>query len=56
MFAVERDVGEIELRGLDLGRILFVQIAHLDDVRMPKERVGVEVHLAVEREHLPSPV
>ena len=50
--AVERDVREIELRRLDLRRVLLVEVAHLDDVRMAEQRVAVEVELRVERDHL----
>ena len=50
--AVERDVREVELRRFDLGRILLVEVAHRDDVGMAEQRVGVEVELGVERDHL----
>ena len=47
--AVELDVVEAELGGFDFERILFVQVAQLDDVLVAVERVVVEVHLGVER-------
>ena len=50
--AVERDVRQVELRRFDFGRILFVEIAKRDDVRMTEQRVRVEVELGVERDHL----
>jgi hypothetical protein len=48
--AIERNVIEIEFRGLDFRRVFFVEIAHRDDIRMAEERVIVEVHLGVERD------
>ena len=50
--AVERDVREVEFRGLDLGRVFLVQITHRDDVGMTKKCVRVEIELRVERNHL----
>ena len=50
--AVERDVRQVELRGLDLGGILLVEIAHGDDLGMAEQRVVVEIQLGVERQHL----
>ena len=47
--AVELDVGEVELAGLDLGRVFLVQVALGDDLGMAEQRVGVEVELGVER-------
>src|SRR5207237_1480637 len=49
--AAERDVGKIEARGFHLRRILFVEIAHGEDLGMAKERIAVEVDLRVERQH-----
>ncbi len=37
--------------GLDLGRILLVQVAQRDDLGVAKERVVVEVELGIERHH-----
>ena len=54
--AVELDVVEVELRGLDLERVLLVEVAHLDDVLVAEEGVVVEVHLGVERQTSPLPV
>ena len=48
--AVELDVVEVELRRLDLERVLLVEVAELLDVGVPEEGVVVEVHLRVERE------
>lgn len=50
--AVEGDVGEAELRGLDFLGVLFVEVAEGDDVRVTEERVVVEGDLRVEREEL----
>src|SRR5690606_18091032 len=50
--AVELDVGEVELRRLDLGRVFLVEVAQFDDLGMPEQRVGVEIQLRVERDHL----
>ena len=49
--AVELDVVQVELRRLDLRRVLLVQVAHRDDLGMAEERVVVEVQLRVERDH-----
>ncbi len=38
--------------GFDLGWILFVEIAHGDDVFVPVKCVVVEVHLGIERDHI----
>ena len=38
--------------GLDLERVLLVEVAQLDQLRVAEERVVVEVHLGVEREQL----
>ncbi len=46
------DVVERELRGLDLERIFFGEVAELFDVGVLVERVVVEVHLRVEREQV----
>ena len=51
--AVERDVGEVVLRGLDFLLVLLGQVAQRDDVRMPVERVGVERDLGVEAAQVP---
>ena len=50
--AVELDVVEAELAGLDLERVFLVEVAQLDDVLVAEQRVVVEVHLGVEREHV----
>ena len=49
--AVELDVVEVELRGLDLEWLFLVDVAHLGDVLVAVERVVVEVHLGVESDH-----
>src|SRR5205085_10576503 len=48
--AVELDVVEIELRGFDLKRLFFVEVAQGEEVLMTKQGVVVEVHLRVERD------
>ena len=53
--AVERDIGQVELRRLDLGRIFLVQVAHRDDVRVAEQGVGVEIELGVERDDAAVP-
>ena len=50
--AVELDVVEVVLGGLDLGRVFLVDVAQLGDVLVPEERVVVEVDLGVEAEEL----
>ena len=50
--AVELDVVQVELRRLDLHRVLLVEVAHLHDVRVAEEGVVVEVDLGVERHHV----
>ena len=50
--AIEFDVVELVLRGFELHRVFFVLVAQLFDIRMPIERVVVEVHLCVERDHI----
>ena len=50
--AVERDVREIEFRRLDFRRVFFIEVAHGDDVGMTEQRVVVEIHLGVERDHV----
>src|SRR5690606_11443096 len=47
--AIELDVGEVELRRLDLGRVFLVDVAHRDDVGMAVERVVIEIELGIER-------
>ena len=47
---VEPHVGEVDLLGLALARVLLVGIAQLRDVGVPVERVVVEVELGVERD------
>ena len=47
--AVELDVVQAELRGFHFERILFVQIAQLDQILVAEQRVVVEVDLGVER-------
>ena len=46
--AVERDVAEVELAGLDLGRVFLVEVAVGDDLGVAVERVAVEVELRVQ--------
>src|SRR5690606_7475723 len=48
--AVELDVGQIELAGLDFSRVLFVEVAVGDDLGMTEQRVGIEVELGVQRD------
>src|SRR5215213_3650825 len=48
--AVELDVVEVELRRLDLQRLLLVQVAQGVEVRVAEHRVVVEGDLGVERE------
>jgi hypothetical protein len=48
--AVERDVAQRVLRGLDFLRVFLVQVAQRDDFRVAEERVVVERHLRVEGE------
>src|SRR5205085_9496219 len=50
---VELDVVQVELRRLDLKRLLFVEVAQRVEVRMTKQGVIVEVDLRVEREEPP---
>ena len=50
--AVERDVVEAVARGVDLLRVLLVEVAELGDGRLPVQRVVVELHLAVERDQV----
>ena len=51
MSPVESDVVEAELRRLRLARILLAAVAHLGDLGAAEQRVVVERHLGVEREH-----
>ena len=53
--AVERDVVEVVLRGLDLLVVLLGHVAQRDDVGMAKERVVVEADLGVEADQLAVP-
>jgi hypothetical protein len=46
--AVERDIGEVVLGGLDFLLVLFGFVAQFNDVRMAEQRVAVEGHLGVE--------
>ena len=50
--AVELDVVQLVLGGLDLGRVLLGDVAQGDDVLVAEEGVVVEVHLAVEADEL----
>ena len=50
--ALERDVAEVVLRGLDLARILLVRVAQLAQIGMAEERVVVEADLGVERQQV----
>ncbi len=49
---VELDVVQRVLGGLGLGRILLVEIAQRLELLVPLERVVVEIHLGIERDHL----
>ena len=51
--AVELDVVEAVLRGLDVERRLLVDVAQGHDLGVAEERVVVEVELGVERHHAP---
>src|SRR5215212_8962675 len=51
--AVELDVVEVELRRLDLQRLLLVEVAQGVEVRVAEHRVVVEGDLGVEREQPP---
>ena len=53
--ALELDVVEAVLRGLDLERLLLVEVAQLDELGVAEERVVVEVDLGVEREQRRRP-
>jgi hypothetical protein len=46
--AVEGDVGQIELGSFDLVGIFFVEVAHVDDLGVTVQGVGVEVELGVQ--------
>ena len=46
--AVERDVGEVVLGGLDFLLVFFGDVAQRDDVGVAEERVVVEGDLGVE--------
>src|SRR5690606_28507273 len=46
--AVELDVGQVELAGLDFGGVFFIEVAVLDDLGMAEQRIGVEVELGVQ--------
>src|SRR5690606_7016874 len=46
--AVELDVRQIELAGLDFGGILFIQVAVGNDFGMAEQRIGIEVELRVQ--------
>src|SRR4051812_22692042 len=48
--AVQLDVVETVLRGFDFERIFFGDVAQIAKIRMPEERVVVEVDLGIERE------
>ena len=50
--AVERDIVEIELRGLDLLGVFLGLVAQRRDLRMQEQRVVVEVDLGVEADQL----
>ena len=47
--AVQLDVVQAEPRGFHFQRILFVQVAQLEQILVPEQRVIVEVDLGVER-------
>ena len=46
--AVERDIGEVELRGFDFLGVLFGDVAQFGKFGMAEQRVVVERHLGVE--------
>ena len=46
--AVELDVVQVVLGGLDFGRVFLVEVAQRQDVLVAEQRVVVEVHLGVE--------
>ena len=48
--AVELDVVQAVLRGLDFERIFFGDVAQFFQVGMAEQRVVVEIHLGIERE------
>src|SRR5690606_38678222 len=50
--AVQLDVVQRPLGGFQLGGVLLVRIAHVLDILVPEQRVVVEVHLGVERDHV----
>ena len=50
--ALELDVVEVVLRGLDLERLLLVEVAQLHELGVAEERVVVEVDLGVEGDEL----
>jgi hypothetical protein len=52
MLPSETDVVQRELRGLDLERILFGDVAQLFEVWMPVQGVVVEAHLGIERQEI----
>src|SRR5690606_915071 len=47
--AVQADVGQVELGGLDFSRIFFVQVTVGHDLGVAEQCVGVEVELGVQR-------
>ena len=49
--AVEADIVEVVLGGLDLARVFLRMIAHVGDVAAAEQGVVVERHLGVERQH-----
>ena len=52
--SVEPDVVQVELAGGDFARVFLGHVAHRDDLRVPVERVVVEVELRIQRQRRPS--
>ena len=53
---VELDVVELVLGCFEFGRVFFDLVAHFFDIWMAIQRVVVEVHLGIKRNHSPAPV
>ena len=50
--AVQLDVVQLVLGGLQLGRILLVLVTQIGNIGVAEQGVVVEVHLGVERDHV----
>ena len=50
--AIQGDVREVVLRGLDLIGILFIVVAQVTDAQMTEQRIVVKVQLGIEAEQL----